>query len=245
LTIERKLNDFIVNSVYYLTTSIFTLISWNSFQISPAIGSPLNWSLVAEREIKSEPQIESAISIFEGDSVYTKIGLLLMLVTSFPAILYLTSKYHERRLLLCSMIIYSLAFISILVLSFFRYPSPTLSIFFLELIMSISRILIFSGASTFLMKFLMHQIPSQSLFFNSAFTLSLSEALSNLTTSGLTKNYSEFLIGSTLTEYFFSTYILYLGILIGLTVLTVLWYGELRIRYQIKIPDNCYYKLLM
>lgn len=52
----RTLKDFIINTPYYLLTTVFTLLSWNYFELSPLqTTTPIDWKIVADREIRSEP----------------------------------------------------------------------------------------------------------------------------------------------------------------------------------------------
>ena len=190
------MNDFIFNSTYYLATSVFTLISWNSFQLSPASGTLINWGLVAEREIRSEPQIESVISIFETGTIFSQISIILLAIVSFPAFWHLCTKYHARRLLLCFLVSYFMSFFATLVFSWLNMISSPVLIAILECQMSISRLFISASTSTFLMQLLSHPLPSGTVLYNPAFTLSISETISTLTTTGVTKGYSQIIVGS-------------------------------------------------
>ena len=91
------------------------------------------------------------------------------------------------------------------------------------------------------MKHLTHELPGSSLFFNAAFTLGFSEILSNLTTS-----YYHTDTATNVTDDYFIRCI-YLGVLASLACLVFVYYGDLRIRYKLKInaTEGSYYKLLI
>jgi len=88
------------------------------------------------------------------------------------------------------------------------------------------------------MKHLTHEIPGSSLLFNGPLTLGFSEVLSNLTTSYY----------HTTKDDDYSIRCVYLGLLVSLSCIVFVQYGELRIRYKLIINDaaeSSYYKLLI
>jgi len=90
------------------------------------------------------------------------------------------------------------------------------------------------------MKHLTHELPGSSLFFNTPFTLGFSEVLSNLTTS--------FYHADTAASDDYSIRCVYLGVLASFACLVFVQYGELRIRYKMRInaaAEGSYYKLLI
>jgi hypothetical protein len=156
-----------------------------------------------------------------------------------PLMWRLSIKYHERRLLACFLPLYTFSFLALLILSLTGTAITLPSILSFDLILSLSRTFIFSSAQAFIMKHLTHEIPGSSLFFNAAFTLGFSETLSNLTTS--------YYHTDTNLADDYSIRSVYLGVLVSLSCLVFVYYGELRIRYKLKInaAEGSYYKLLI
>ena len=128
-----------------------------------------------------------------------------------PILWHLSSKYHERRLLACSLLLYTLLYSTSLILAYIIPSTITITVFLFDLSLSLSRLFIFSSSSTFVIKHLTHDLPASSLLFNAPISLGISEALSNLLT--------------TTSTYSVNTRLLFLGMLVSMTVLVFIYYG--------------------
>ena len=179
--------------------------------------------------------MESAIAGWGSAGLVFRIGLSVILALSFFGVWKATHRWHERRVLAVSLIAYASIYALTLGLAHLRAYSNHWTIFLIESVMSLSRLMISAGAATFLMQHLCHLVTGSSVIFTPALILGFYESLSNYTTSTLSKGYSEVpVLGLDLTAIMGHSMI-YLCIATLLTVLTLWSYGSLRPRYRYRI----------
>lgn len=154
----------------------------------------------------------------------------------------LTVKYHERRLIAVSLITYFTLYLIVYSLYIIGVSSTTLSLSIveLELIFTISRLVIIAGAQTYLMKLLTHKVPAESWLFNAPLILTVMETVMKFPPWSFSELY--------ISNYSRSKEIAtgYLVIVIGLVMSVMGLYGHLRTRYnRLYNSEDPTYKLLL
>ena len=127
-----------------------------------------------EKEIRGRLTLDTGMLNIVSDSV-----VLMILFGSSLMVYRWSLKYHERRVLACSLIVYCLLYIIVFV--FYMIDKTTLDVSLLlvviEIMFTISRLLIKSASETFLMKILTHRVPAESFIYNAPFLLSVLELI--------------------------------------------------------------------
>ncbi len=95
--------------------------------------------------------MESVISGWGSVSLGFRLVLPVILALSFFGVWKATHRWHERRVLAVSLIAYSLINALTLGLAHLRASSNHWTILLVEFVMSLSRLLISAGATTFVM----------------------------------------------------------------------------------------------
>lgn len=162
-----------MNSTFTLATPIFGFFAYS---LPPVHADPTtsSWEALLIHETSGGLSID-----LSHETIRYLFYTAFLITISAWILTHLTHAYHERRVLVLSLLAYLPLYITALILS--KYDKMHSSQCFVSLtiavLLSVLRLLVVASVSTYMMKALTHRLPVESVFANAPFLLTFYEIL--------------------------------------------------------------------